>query len=190
MHYTLNLPKGKITWNNQTHGYQGVSTDGEWAPYDPVNSESGGWSAGDTLTVQVAFDLNPTNLPPGIHPPSASEYHGCAAIALYNPTTAQIRQAKRDLYSGPGWDKKGFVGAGISKSSEQPSPGSGIYFYDATSEDLDDQLKPPSRGKLSNLIYEWKMKYYADPTLTNPAEGSHITLVFGYGDPMTSVDKS
>ncbi len=179
--YTLNLPKGVITYG---HGaWRGSSTQGEWSPFNPI--DAGGWKAGDTLTVTVAFNLKPSNLPQNEWPP-ASEYHGAAAIALYNPTTAQIQQAVRDLYNGPGWNIKGFVGAGISTSSAEPQPGSGVYFYDAQASTLSVGLTPASRGSLDNYIHQWTMKYYNDPTLTNPAEGTHIELVFGYGDPMVS----
>lgn len=168
MKYTLTLPKGQISFKHNL--FIGSTTAGQWAPMNPA--VNGGWKNGDILQVSCTYNLNPN-----IHPlPSASAYEGLVVGALNNATKAQIDALMRRIIST--WSG-GTVVAGITTNG---SPGPGDIFYAAKAEKFSAPLSPPSRGTLTNLVYEWTMTYNGGGGY-NP---NNVELVFGYGDPQES----
>lgn len=168
MKYTLTLPKGQIKFKHNL--FVGSTTAGQWAPMNPA--VNGGWKDGDILQVSCTYNLNPK-----INPlPPASAYEGLVVGALNNATQAQINALMQSII---GTWSGGTVVAGITTSR---SPGPGDIFYGAAAQKFSAPLKPSSRGKLTNLVYEWTMTYNGNGGF-NP---DNVELVFGYGDPQDS----
>lgn len=168
MIYNLTLEKGAITLRNGI--YTGSSTDAVWSPGNPKSL--GGWKDGDELHVVCTFDFNPDVNPK----PNASQYYGLVVGACNDTDGPTIRQYENVAY----WaQKKGqILGNHITTSN---SKSGNVIFNNAVSTTGTFPLSPSSRGTLNNLIYKWVMTYNGDNTI---ADGDHVELVFGYGDPM------
>lgn len=168
MIYNLTLEKGAITLHNGI--YTGSSPEAVWSPADPKTL--GGWQDGDQLHVVCTFDLNPDVNPK----PNASQYYGLVVGACNDADSATIKQYENVAY----WSQKQgqILGNHITTAN---SGSSNDIFYSAVSESGTFPLTPSSRGTLNNLIYKWVMTYNGSNTV---ADGDHVELVFGYGDPM------
>ena len=174
--YHLTLPKGLITFRNGI--YRGSHTEAVWSPANP--KDLGGWQDGDTLIVTCSFNLNP-EIP---SPPPHTDYVGLCAGACNSTNTSEvnslIRTARSLGFPNPGE----LVGNGISTSSSRSAS---AIFYKCTSKIGTFPLQPPSRGTLTNYVYQYEMLYNGQNTV---ASGTEVEVVFGYGDPMDSEEIS
>jgi hypothetical protein len=176
MRYQLTLPKGAISRRGTI--YVGSHTDMIWSPVNP--EENGGWKNGDVLSVTCSFNLNPDVDP---RPPSY-DYGGLCAGACNSDNTSEIETLIKAAKNLP------LRTTGVllnSKMTTNTTPVSDNIFYGATSEAATFQLEPASRGQLVNYKYHWEMIFNGANTV---ADGDHVEIVFGYGDPMESDGKS
>lgn len=169
MVYHLTLEKGAITYRNGI--YRGSSTQAVWSPWNPL--ETGGWKAGDQLSVVCTFNLNPDVNPK----PPAKEYVGLCVGACNSTNSDEVNKLENQARQLPLGTKGALLGSNITKSD---SPGDSAIFYKAGPTAITIQLEPTSRGQLENYIYKWVMNYNAANTV---ASGKEVEIVFGYGDP-------
>lgn len=172
MTYNLTLPKGFITFRNGI--YQGSNTEAVWSPCNP--DDNSGWQDGDILIITCSLNINPAMT----NPPPATQYAGLCAGACndsdQSTINALISQAKQIYVPSPGQ----LLGTGITTSAT-PQPSN--LFYNAIAIKGTFILTPPSRGTLTNYIYQWTLTYNGNNTI---AKGNQVEIVFGYGDPMDS----
>lgn len=177
MQYSLTLPKGVIVVRGGI--FTGSNTTAIWSPCNP--NELGGWLDGDQLTVVCTFNLNPPISPQ----PGAGEYAGLCAGACSDTdkvgVAALISQATSLFVPNPG---QLLSTNGISQITSNPTATADNIFYNAQSTTGNFTLTPASRGTLSNYIYQWTMTYNGNNTVVS--DGTHVEIVFGYGDPMNS----
>lgn len=174
--YTLTEPKGQITFRDKK--WYGSKVEGHWAPYNP--NIVGGWKDGDTLTVSVTFNVDPT-MPPGQPQPPASQYYGLCVAALNEPTEQEIEAVDKKMSGSTG--RSGGLFGGITTSA---IAGSNI-FYNAKSTPLGASVPVAGGGNLSaTLIFMWTMQYNAKGGFN----AQDIELIFGYGDPMIDNEKT
>lgn len=171
MRYHLTLPKGQIKLRGNV--FVGSNTEGEWSPVNPM--KLGGWKKGDELTVTCTFNTQPEGLP---RLPDANEYFGLSVAALNNPTEQEIQNEIRKV-------KSFSAGQALDGITNSDNPANSI-FYKAKSETVNIPLQPSSRGTIQNIVYDWHMVYTGNEGL----DPNNIELIFGYGDPMDSEERT
>jgi len=181
MEYHLTLDQGTITESDTGRGrtFTGSGTSASWSPFNPLLAKPSGWQEGDKLFVTCSFNLSPTQDGNDIYPP-ANEYNGLVAGACLNSNAEEIAKLKQDAHNIPGGDPGQLIGSGITKATTKSA---NAIFYSAKPLTFTTALKPISknRGTLTNFIYKWEATFNRDNTV---ADGEHVELVFGYGDPM------